>query len=151
MLMCLSKSLFVIDYFRIFFLIIIIMFLLSLNMFLSIHWKLKCPLNKSFSLEPWRIRIQETDLLHHLERESLPRCQIFYCDFWFLWRNFLFIKWLTFLEGTNEWKSIKNHCCFETKHFFLEMRRESISWVKEIILSVQPFMKAFPKGLTSGF
>lgn len=52
----------------------------------------------------------------------------------------------------NDWKSIKNHCCFETKYFFLEMKTESISWVKKKITLFYPAVhENFPKRVNQWF
>lgn len=108
--------------------LIFIMSLLSLNMFLSINWKFKCPLNKSFHLEPWKMRTQETVTFSSPCKWVIAKVPDIYC----IPSSFSegIVTWLTFLESMNECKSIRNHCCFKTK-YFLEMRTESISWVKK--------------------
>lgn len=68
-------------------------------------------------MEARRARMQGTATSHRPRAPEAPPCPLGPPR-----RKAHFIKWLTLLEGANEWTSIENHCCVETEHFRLERR-----------------------------
>lgn len=69
---------------------------------------------------------QDSDHPHHLESRSLPRCQVYRCGPSSSPEGIFTLLVTAFPGKHHGWKSTKNHGCFETKMFFLEIRTESI-------------------------